>query len=186
MDETTCSGGCACQRVNDERGSVSRRGVLAGSAAAVAVMALGACASPDETSSPGTATSSGPASPTPKETESATPTTSEESASPTSEASPAGEPLAGTGDFPVGGGVVVKTANGPVVVTHPTDTEFLAFNGRCPHAGCPVAEVLENTIMCNCHGSTFDGSTGDRLEGPAPTGLEPVPIQVAGGEIYLA
>jgi Rieske Fe-S protein len=185
MDETTCSGGCACQRVNDERGSVSRRGVLAGSAAAVAVMALGACASPDETSSSGSATSSGPASPTPKETESATPT-SEESASPTSEASPAGEPLAGTGDFPVGGGVVVKTANGPVVVTHPTDTEFLAFNGRCPHAGCPVAEVLENTIMCNCHGSTFDGSTGDRLEGPAPTGLEPVPIQVAGGEIYLA
>jgi Rieske Fe-S protein len=102
------------------------------------------------------------------------------------EASPAGEPLAGTGDFPVGGGVVVKTASGPVVVTHPTDTEFLAFNGRCPHAGCPVAEVLENTILCNCHGSTFDGSTGDRLEGPAPTGLEPVPIQVAGGEIYLA
>ncbi len=62
--------------------------------------------------------------------------------------------------------MVVKTASGPVVITHPTDTEFLAFNGRCPHAGCPVAEVLENTILCNCHGSTFDGSTGDRLEGP--------------------
>ncbi len=186
MDETTCSGGCACQPRNDERGSVSRRGVLAGSAAAVAVMALGACASPDETSSSGSAASSGPASPTPKETESATATASEDSASPTGEANPTGEPLAGTGDFPVGGGVVVKTANGPVVVTHPTDTEFLAFNGRCPHAGCPVTEVLENTIMCNCHGSTFDGSTGDRLDGPAPTGLEPVPIQVAGGEIYLA
>jgi Rieske Fe-S protein len=184
MDENACEGGCACQRVADERGSVSRRGVLAGSAAAVAVMALGACASPDQTSSTGTPTSNGPASQTPAG--SATPTASEQSASPTSDASPAGEPLAGTGDFPVGGGVVVKTANGPVVVTHPTDTEFLAFNGRCPHAGCPVTEVLENTIMCNCHGSTFDGSTGDRLEGPAPTGLEPVPIQVAGGEIYLA
>ena len=136
-------------------------------------MALGACASADETSSPGTATSSAPPSKTPTESESATPAESE---SPTGDASPAGEPLAGTGDFPVGGGVVVKTASGPVVVTHPTDNDFLAFNGRCPHAGCPVAEVLENTIMCNCHGSTFDGSTGDRLEGPAPTGLEPVPI----------
>jgi|APIni6443716594_1056825.scaffolds.fasta_scaffold255400_2 Rieske Fe-S protein len=183
MDESTCTGGCACQRATDERGSVSRRGVLAGSAAAVAVMALGACASADETSSPGTATSSAPPSETPTESESATPA---ESQSPTGDASPAGEPLAGTGDFPVGGGVVVKTASGPVVVTHPADDEFLAFNGRCPHAGCPVTEVLENTIMCNCHGSTFDGSTGDRMEGPAPTGLEPVPIQVAGGEIYLA
>jgi Rieske Fe-S protein len=140
-------------------------------------MALGACASAEETGSPGSATSSAAGSPTPEGSESATSTT---------DASPAGEPLAGTGDFPVGGGVVVKTASGPVVVTHPTDTEFLAFNGRCPHAGCPVAEVLENTILCNCHGSTFDGSTGDRLEGPAPTGLEPVPIQVAGEEIHLA
>jgi len=94
--------------------------------------------------------------------------------------------LAGTGDFPVGGGVVVKTASGVVVITHPTDTDFLAFNGTCPHQGCPVTEVLENTILCNCHGSVFDSITGDRLEGPAPTGLEPVPIQVSDGEIYLA
>lgn len=180
MDENTCTGGCACQSGADERGSVSRRGILAGSAGAVAVMALGACASSDETSSTGSTTSSAPAT---TESESATPT-SEES-SPTGE-SPAGTPLAGTDDFPVGGGVVVKTDSGPVVITHPTDTEFLAFNGRCPHAGCPVTEVLENTILCNCHGSVFDGSTGDRLEGPAPTGLEPVQIQVAGGEILLA
>jgi Rieske Fe-S protein len=182
MDDTTCTGGCACRDAERERGSVSRRGVLAGSAGAVAVMALGACASAEEASSPGAATSSAAGATSPTESGSTSPT----EAPSTGDASPAGEPLAGTGDFPVGGGVVVKTANGPVVVTHPTDTEFLAFNGRCPHAGCPVAEVLENTIMCNCHGSTFDGSTGDRLEGPAPTGLEPVAIQVAGGEIYLA
>ncbi len=180
MDESTCTGGCACQRQVDDRGSVSRRGVLAGSAAAVAVMALGACASSEETS----ATSGGPQSQTPSE--SASSTESQGSAGATGEASPAGEPLAGTSDFPVGGGVVVTTANGPVVITHPTDTEFVAFEGRCPHAGCTVAEVLENTIMCNCHGSTFDAGTGDRLEGPAPTGLEPVPIRVVGGEILLA
>ncbi len=183
MDESTCTGGCACQPIADDRGSVSRRGVLAGSAAAVAVMALGACASSDQTGS-ASATSSAPTSAPPSK--SATPTESDESPSATSEESPSGDPIAGTGDFPVGGGVVVTTAGGPVVVTHPDDNEFLAFNGRCPHMGCPVAEVLENTIMCNCHGSTFDGSTGDRLEGPAPTGLEPVKIQVTGGEIYLA
>ena len=182
MEKNTCTGGCACQRTADDRGSVSRRGVLAGSAAAVAVLALGACASPEESSGEGAATSSAPPAQTP--TESGTPP--EDSPSATGDASPTGEPLAGTGDFPVGGGVVVKTDAGPVVITHPTDTEFLAFDGRCPHAGCPVTEVLENTIICNCHGSTYDASTGDRLEGPAPTGLQPVPIQVAGGEIFLA
>jgi Rieske Fe-S protein len=182
MDESTCTGGCGCRPVADERGSVTRRGVLAGSAAAVAAMALGACASPSETTSSGTATPSGSTGSTPSET----PSASEESASQSSDATPAGEPLAGVGDFPVGGGVIVTTASGPVVVTHPTDTEFVAFNARCPHAGCTVAEVLENTIMCNCHGSTFDGSTGEHLDGPAPTGLAPVQIQVAGGEIYLA
>jgi Rieske Fe-S protein len=182
VDQSTCTGSCACQSLADDTGSVSRRGVLTGSAAALAALALAACASPEESAGTATPTSSGSASPSPSDTATtaASPIQVDESASPT------GDPLAGTGDFPVGGGVVVTTASGPVVVTHPTDTEFLAFNARCPHAGCPVAEVLENTIMCNCHGSTFDGSTGDRLEGPAPRGLEPVPIEVAGTEIYLA
>ena len=180
MGEQGCTGGCACQSgpVSDDRGAVSRRGILVGSAAAVATLALGACASDgSETAAP--ESSEAAASPPPSESAS-------ESASPTAEGAPAGDPVAGTSDFPVGGGVVVTTAAGPVVITHPTDEEFVAFDGRCPHAGCPVAEVLENTILCNCHGSVFDGTTGQRLEGPAPTGLEPVPVQVEGGEIYLA
>ncbi len=156
--------------------------MLAGSAAAVAVMALGACASGEETSTSATPTTGEPTTQPPAESESATPT--EDSSG--EGGGPSGEPLAGTSDFPVGGGVVVKTADGPVVITHHSDTEFLAFIGRCPHAGCPVTEVLENTILCNCHGSVFDGSTGQRLEGPAPTGLEAVPIPVSDGEIYLA
>lgn len=183
MDDNTCTGECGCQRVSmaDDRGSVSRRGVLTGSAAAVAALALGACASTEETGSSTSPTTSEPAAETPAGTPEATP---EESSGTGGTAS--GEALAAT-DFPVGGGVVIaSTSQGPVVVTHPTDTEYKGFNARCPHAGCPVAEVLENTIICNCHGSTFDGSTGDRLEGPAPTGLEPVAIQVSDGEIYLA
>jgi Rieske Fe-S protein len=177
MDASGCGGGCACQPTAPDRGSVSRRGILAGSAAAVAVLALGACAPGEEASTSGT-TPGDPTTQPPAESESADDSSGQGESS--------GEPVAGTGDFPVGGGVVVKTASGVVVITHPTDTDFLAFNGTCPHQGCPVTEVLENTILCNCHGSVFDGSTGDRLEGPAPVGLKPVPIQVSDGEIYLA
>jgi nitrite reductase/ring-hydroxylating ferredoxin subunit len=187
MDDPTCAGGCTCQgsAVADDRGSVSRRGVLAGSAAAMAALALGACAGSAETAS-----GSSPTSPEPTTPDSTTPEPSptEPSAQDTqsSDGGTSGEAIAATG-FPVGGGVVVaSTSQGPVVVTQPADGEYRGFNARCPHAGCPVAEVLENTIICNCHGSTFDASTGDRLEGPAPTGLEPVAIQVSDGEIYLA
>lgn len=167
---------CQCQRAED-RGSarvLTRRGVLAGTAAVTATLALGACADTDDAATPGESASSAPA---------ATDQPTDQS-SPSAEAS--AEPLATTDEFPVGGGKVVGTSGGPVVLTHPTDEEFLAFSGKCTHQGCTVAEVTENTILCTCHGSTFDGSTGDRLEGPAPTGLAPVAIRVDGGSIFLA
>jgi Rieske Fe-S protein len=192
MDESSCSGGCACQRDGvtstegsgiraDDRGAVSRRGLLAGSAAAVATLALGACASTEEAAS-GSST-------TPAETSgSGSAPASPEASSQSAAASPGttGEVLATTTEFPVGGGKVVTTASGVVVVTQPADGQFQAFNGKCPHQGCPVSEVTENTIVCQCHGSTFDGSTGERMEGPAPVGLKPVAITVEGDTITLA
>ena len=179
----------------DDRGGVDRRVLLAGTMAALTTLAVGACASPDQAASPGESSAepapakSESATPAHPEGESATPEQSDTAPTDTESASAAdggsGEAVAGTGDFPVGGGVVVTTEAGVVVVTHPADAEFKAFNGKCPHAGCPVTEVTENTIVCMCHGSTFDGTTGERLEGPAPTGLQPVAIAVEGDLIYL-
>lgn len=188
MDDATCTGGCACSTTASgssaparrDQAPVTRRGVLAGSAAVVATLALGACASPDETSSGSPATTP-EASP---DASTETPASSESSQAPDPGA---GEVLATTGEFPTGGGkVVTTTAAGVVVVTQPADGEFKAFSGKCPHQGCPVSEVLENEIRCNCHGSTFDATTGDRLAGPAMVGLAPVAIAVEGTDIVLA
>jgi nitrite reductase/ring-hydroxylating ferredoxin subunit len=195
-----CTGDCGCARArdgqvgeppattfsgaarwSDDRGSVSRREVLTGSAAALAALALASCATTEGASSPGSSTPE--QSPT---AQSSAPSESTPSAPSDGAASPTGQALATTTEFPVGGGKVVQSGGSVVVVTEPADGEFKAFDGRCPHAGCPVAEVTENTILCPCHGSTFDGSTGDRLEGPAPTGLKPVAITVVGDTIYLA
>ena len=187
MDEKTCSGGCACGTTSDavtaaRRGqaAVTRRGVLAGSAAVVATLALGACASPDETSTGSTGT-------TPPSTPEASSQAPEPSESGASGDPGAGEVLATTGEFPTGGGKVVTTAAaGVVVVTQPADGEFKAFSVKCTHQGCPVSEVLENEIRCNCHGSTFDATTGDPIAGPAMVGLAPVAIAVEGTDIVLA
>lgn len=200
---------CDCARAPQEAPRLTRRGVLAGTAAVTATLALGACADPQATgsgasgspsasatgsasataSATASASASGPTSSAPAA--SATPTEDAPSATASAtaqggSATPTGERLAGTEDFPAGGGAIVPTGNGPVVVTHPDDTTFVAFNARCPHQGCTVSEVLENTILCACHGSVFDAATGDRLEGPAPRGLTPVPVEVDGGSVYLA
>jgi Rieske Fe-S protein len=181
MDEATCTGGCACGTTASgtsaparrEQAPVTRRGVLAGSAAVVATLALGACASSEQTSSGAPAT-------TPDES----PAGAESSPSPDAGV---GEVLATTSEFPTGGGkVVTTTAAGVVVVTQPADGEFKAFSGKCTHQGCPVSEVLENEIRCNCHGSTFDATTGDPMAGPAMVGLAPVAIAVEGTDIVLA
>lgn len=175
-------GGRATIRLGDDRGAVTRRGVLTGSAAALAALALAACAGSDETGAESTSTPEGTPS-----AEGSTPAESPSESTPAEGAGGAtGEVLASTTEFPVGGGKVVTVGGSVVVVTQPADGQFEAFNGKCPHAGCPVAEVTENTILCTCHGSTFDGSTGERLEGPAPRGLEPVAIAVEGDSIRLA
>ncbi len=158
MSESTCDGACACSsQATQTPAMVSRRGVLVGSAAAVAAVALAACSSDSGTGAGGGSTTVAD-----------------------------GQPLAKPADIAVGGGVVVTAASGPVVITHPTDSEFKAFNGRCPHQGCPVSSVAENVITCTCHGSTFDAVTGDRIGGPAPTGLEPIAVRSDGQGIFLS
>jgi nitrite reductase/ring-hydroxylating ferredoxin subunit len=137
---------------------VSRRGLLLGSAGAVAVVALAGCASGE---SPGTG-----------------------QITPTGSATP-GMTLASTTDIPVGGGKVVTTPAGPFVVTHPDEDQYLVFSGKCTHQGNTVSEVKENEIHCDWHGSVFDASTGQVLEGPATRALPSVASRVQGGEILL-
>jgi Rieske Fe-S protein len=70
----------------------------------------------------------------------------------------------------------------------PSD-QFNAVCLRCPHEGCDVEFVrdpktqppeafaelsaipTDPVFICPCHNSTFRGSDGDRLGGPAPRGL---------------
>ena len=77
-------------------------------------------------------------------------------------------------DVPVGGGLVFATAG--IVVTQPEAGTFLGFSSLCTHQGCPVAEVNENGILCNCHGSLFSVSDGTPTTGPATASLPAVSL----------
>ncbi|SOD64044.1 Ferredoxin subunit of nitrite reductase or a ring-hydroxylating dioxygenase [Streptomyces zhaozhouensis] len=91
------------------------------------------------------------------------------------------EELTSTADVPVGGGTILDEQK--LVVTQPTEGEFLAFSSICTHQGCPVSQVTEEGILCTCHGSVFALADGSVVEGPATEPLPAEPITVEGESI---
>lgn len=87
-------------------------------------------------------------------------------------------------DIPVNGGKVFETQK--VVVTQPTAGQYNGFSAVCPHQGCLVNSVENNTITCPCHGSTFSATDGAVTKGPATQGLSKVPVKDVAGQIVSA
>jgi ubiquinol-cytochrome c reductase iron-sulfur subunit len=70
------------------------------------------------------------------------------------------------------GGTVIGTANWAV-------DNIVAYSKICTHVGCPVALYEQTThhILCPCHQSTFDATTGATvIFGPAPRPLPQLPL----------
>lgn len=141
-----------------DHSNVSRRTVLAGTGVVAVGVAVAACA-------PG---SSDEANPEIKGTN----------------IGATGTVLAAVSDVPVGGGVVVSDP--PIVVTQPKAGQINGFTAICPHAGCLVASVVDDEIICPCHGSRFSAVDGSVIQGPASQGLEPASVSVKGTNVVLA
>ena len=65
-----------------------------------------------------------------------------------------------------------------------------AFDDLCTchdHESCPLSGGLltGTTIMCQCHGSRFDITTGAVISGPATRALEAYDVQEVGGNIQI-
>jgi ubiquinol-cytochrome c reductase iron-sulfur subunit len=72
-------------------------------------------------------------------------------------------------------GVTVSTQNWTL------DNSLVAYSKICTHVGCPVALYEQTThhILCPCHQSTFDASTGATvIFGPAPRPLPQLPLMI--------
>jgi nitrite reductase/ring-hydroxylating ferredoxin subunit len=92
----------------------------------------------------------------------------------------AGDVLAEAADIEVGGAVFLDSG---IVVTQPTSGDFHAFDRTCTHNQCPVSDIQDGKIHCNCHGSLYDMATGKNVGGPAPAPLTKIDITVTDGEI---
>lgn len=66
----------------------------------------------------------------------------------------------------------IPSNNDPGIVIHTADGPFVAYNAVCPHMGCTVGySAATQIIVCPCHGSEFQLSTGDVIQGPATPGI---------------
>lgn len=94
--------------------------------------------------------------------------------------------LANLDDIAVGSGEVVKAAGKRYVLVRTATDTVTGFDAACTHQGCPVTPSVAGVLSCPCHGSKFDLTTGNVLQGPAKRPLKPVAVSVKNGEITLA
>ncbi|HEY5648072.1 MAG TPA: Rieske 2Fe-2S domain-containing protein, partial [Nitrospiria bacterium] len=59
------------------------------------------------------------------------------------------------------------------------------FSPLCTHLGCGYRwDGGERTFKCPCHNSVFD-MDGNVLAGPAPRPLDPLPVKIEDGKIFV-
>jgi nitrite reductase/ring-hydroxylating ferredoxin subunit len=64
---------------------------------------------------------------------------------------------------------------------------FYAFGDTCTHRQCSLAkgDLEETTVICPCHGSEFDVTSGDVLRGPARDPVGSYEVLVEGGNLEI-
>ena len=60
------------------------------------------------------------------------------------------------------------------------------FSPICPHLGCRYTWHPQlNRFVCPCHGSVFN-MEGKEVAGPAPRGLDTLPVEIKDDKLYVA
>jgi Rieske Fe-S protein len=105
-------------------------------------------------------------------------------AAPTSASADDSKELTSLSKVPVGGGLILTDKK--IVLTRDSGGTVHAFSAVCTHQGCTVSSVKNGVIMCPCHGSRYDATTGKNIGGPAPSPLASVAVTVRGDGVYKA
>jgi 3-phenylpropionate/trans-cinnamate dioxygenase ferredoxin subunit len=90
-------------------------------------------------------------------------------------------------DIPAGKMRECRIGDKTIVVAN-TEGEYLAFDGLCTHAECPLAGGFLDgyTLTCYCHGAQFDIKTGKVLAPPATVPLNIYKVKTEGEDVFVA
>ncbi|MFC8421131.1 Rieske (2Fe-2S) protein [Streptomyces sp. NPDC057236] len=72
-----------------------------------------------------------------------------------------------------------------VVVSRSGDGTLKAYDTVCTHAGCPINKLEGAKLICPCHGSEFDATTGKVLREPAVAPLKTLAVEVKNGTLVV-
>ncbi len=73
---------------------------------------------------------------------------------------------------------------GTAWVMKKADGSISALSSVCPHSGCSIGQKTKETYGCPCHASAFSFE-GVPLEGPSPRTMDPLPVEVKDGTVYV-
>jgi cytochrome b6-f complex iron-sulfur subunit len=82
----------------------------------------------------------------------------------------------------------VRNASGHFYLLPATEESAIAVYWKCVHLGCTVPAPnpdLAGNIQCPCHGSLYNGRTGDLIHGPATRPLDYFPVTVENGTVIV-
>ena len=67
------------------------------------------------------------------------------------------------------------------------DGSFHAFGDVCTHQQCSLSDgdLEGTTVTCPCHGSQFEVTTGNVLNGPATLPVDSYEVSEEGGELRI-
>jgi nitrite reductase/ring-hydroxylating ferredoxin subunit len=94
--------------------------------------------------------------------------------------------LASNGTVPQPG-LTKLDAGGYEIAVANVEGTFYALSDVCTHRGCSLSEgeLDGTTLECICHGSRFDVSTGDVLQGPAERSVQVYAVRVQGDALVV-
>jgi len=79
----------------------------------------------------------------------------------------------------------VPGTTAPAILVRRAADEFVAFDQRCPHLGCPVQwSPQRGRFECPCHQAVFDGVLGGVVSGPPRRGLRRIAVEQRGDEVW--
>jgi 3-phenylpropionate/trans-cinnamate dioxygenase ferredoxin subunit len=79
------------------------------------------------------------------------------------------------------------TAGDRQVAIANVDGDLHAFDDLCTHQQCSLAEgdLDGTTVECPCHGSQFDVTTGEAVNGPATDPVDVFEVRQEGGSLQV-